>query len=67
MKNTFSNMIIISLSAVLLWHFSNIWRFGQHLVGEPNIIVRSIETALIAGILVFGMVKFVRDRQTKEE
>jgi len=53
--------VIIGLSAALLWHFSNIWRYGQYLVGEPNIAIRSLETAGLLLILAFGVSKYISD------
>jgi len=47
------------MSCALLWHFSNIWRYGQYLVGEPNIAVRNMETAGLLIILVFGIGNFI--------
>jgi hypothetical protein len=65
MKQAIVYGVIIGMSAALLWHFVNIWRYGQYLVGEPNITIRSLETALLLVILVFGVNEFVgslRDR-----
>lgn len=65
MKQAIVYGVIIGMSAALLWHFVNIWRYGQYLVGEPNITIRSLETALLLVILVFGVNQFVgslRDR-----
>jgi len=60
--------LLIGLSSALLWHFSNIWRYGKHLVGEPNVAIRSLETAGLLIILIFGIVKYVIDiRRTKRE
>ena len=59
MKYLVAYGVIIGMSSALLWHFSNIWRYGQHLVGEPNIVIRSLETAVLLAILVFGVSKFV--------
>ena len=53
-KEVIADAALIGMSAALLWHFSNIWRYGQHLVGEPNIAARSLETAGLLAILVFG-------------
>jgi len=46
---------IVGMSAALLWHFSNIWRYGQYLIGEPNILIRSMETALLLIIFAYGL------------
>jgi len=51
----------MGMSAALLWHFSNIWRYGQHLIQEPNIIILSLETAMLLLIFAFGVYKFVGD------
>jgi len=59
MKYLVADGVIIGMSSALLWHFLNIWRYGQHLVGEPNIVIRSLETAVLLAILVFGVSKFV--------
>lgn len=53
------NGVIIGLSAALLWHFSNIWRYGQYLVGEPNLVIRSLETVGLLTIPVFGVTRFL--------
>ena len=60
-RELITDAVIIGLSAALLWHFSNIWRYGQHLVGESNIVIRSLETAGLLVILAFGVSKFIRD------
>jgi hypothetical protein len=60
-KNIIADGVIIGLSASLLWHFSNIWRYGQYLVGEPNILIRSLETVGLVIILAFGVSKYVGD------
>jgi len=53
--------LIIGMSSALLWHFSNIWRYEKHFISEPNIWIRSIETAGLIIILIFGIGKYVRD------
>jgi len=53
--------LVIGMSAALLWHFSNIWRYGQHLIQEPNIIILSLETAMLLLIFAFGVYKLVGD------
>jgi len=58
-KDVIRDAMIIGLSGALLWHFSNIWRYGQYLVGEPNIAIRSLETAGLLVIFVFGISKYI--------
>lgn len=60
-KDLITDVLIISLSAALLWHFSNIWRYGEYLVGESNIIIRSLETLGLLFILGFGVSKYISD------
>jgi len=60
-KDLVIDLLIISLSAALLWHFSNIWRYGQHLIQEPNIVILSLETAGSLLILAFGVSKYISD------
>jgi len=66
-KEVIADAALIGISAALLWHFSNIWRYGQHLVGEPNIAVRSLETVMLLAILVFGVSKFIGSLIGKRE
>jgi hypothetical protein len=58
-KDVVHNAVIIGLSGALLWHFSNIWRYGQYLVGEPNIAIRSLETAGLLVIFIFGISNYI--------
>ncbi len=58
-KDVARDALIIGLSGALLWHFSNIWRYGQYLVGEPNIAIRSLETAGLLVIFIFGLSKYI--------
>ncbi len=64
-QDFFADTLIVGLSSALLWHFSNIWRYGQYLVKEPNIAILCIETAGLLIILGFGTGKFVRDIKAK--
>jgi len=61
MKEVIGDSLVIGMSAALLWHFSNIWRYGQHLIQEPNIIILSLETAVLLLIFAFGVCKLVGD------
>jgi len=66
-KDIIADGLIIGMSAALLWHFSNIWRYGQYLIGEPNIVIRSLETAGFLLILIFGINKYREDLKRKGE
>ena len=61
LKDVIASGALIGMSAALLWHFMNIWRYGQYVVLEPNIIIRSVETAGLVVILVFGISRYVTD------
>jgi hypothetical protein len=65
-KDVIADGAIIGMSAVLLWHFSNIWRYGQHLIQEPNIAIKSAETAGLLVILAFGISRFVNHLKGKK-
>lgn len=56
-----TDLIIIALSAFLLWNFSHMWRYGAYLVGEPNIVIRSVETVVLVLIFGFGVGKYIID------
>ena len=60
-KDIAIDSIVIGLSVALLWHFSNIWRYGQHLIREPNITILTIETGFLLLILGFAITKSLSD------
>ena len=57
MKDLIADTLIVGQSAALLWHFSNIWRYGQYLIAEPNIMIRALETTGLLVIFGFGVAK----------
>ena len=61
MKNIIADCLIMGMSVALLWHFSNIWRYGQYLIQEPNSVVLVLETAGLLAVLIFGVTKFISD------
>lgn len=60
-RELITDLIIISQSAFLLWHFSNIWRYGSYLVEEPNFIILTLETTLLLVIFTFGVGRYIND------
>jgi len=60
-----SSWFIIGLSSAFLWHFANIWFYGQNLIREPNLIILSLETAGLLLILVFGVTGAINDLRGK--
>jgi len=61
MKIIIADCLIMGMSAAILWHFSNIWRYGQYLIQEPNSVVLVLETAGLLAVLIFGVTKFISD------
>ncbi len=53
--------LLIGMSSAFLWHFSNIWRYEKLFITEPNIWIRSIETAGLIMVFILGIGKCVRD------
>jgi len=58
-KDLVFDTAMVGVSAALLWHLSNIWRYGQHLIQEPNIVILSLETAGLLLILAFRVTRLV--------
>ena len=52
--------LIIGMSLSLLWHFSNIVRYGSHIIQEPNTAILIGEVTLLFSILLFGLWSAVR-------
>jgi len=66
MMNICANALLIAVSSALLWHFSNIWRYGRHIIEEPNTMIMGLETGMLVGIIAFGAVKLMRDSLTNK-
>jgi len=64
-KDAIRDAMLIGLSGAFLWHFSNIWRYGQHLIQEPNIIILMAETGGLLIIFAFGLVSFINNLRRK--
>ena len=60
MREALAYILIYSMAAAFLWHFSNIVRFGTHIIQEPSLIILVSEIVLFCAILTFGVVSFVR-------
>ena len=61
LRNIIADELLAGLSLAFLWHFSNIWRYGQYLAQEPNILIRSLETAGLLVVFTFGVYRLVID------
>lgn len=67
LKDLIADGVIIGMSLALLWYFSNMWRYGQHLIQEPDIVILSLETAGLLLILAFGVSKYISDLKNLKE
>ena len=59
LSNIIADGALIGMSGALLWHFSNIWRYGQYLIQEPSIVILVLETGGLLLIFIFGVSKFI--------
>jgi len=62
-----ADVIVISMSVSFLWLLSNLWRYDKFLMGEPNILIRSLETAWFLLIFAFGIGKCISDVKRMRE
>ena len=46
----------VAMASALLWHFSNIVRYGSHYIAEPKVMVLWSEVAVISGMLIVGII-----------
>ena len=60
MLNTMVHTGSIAACLGLLWHFSNIVRYGEHLIREPNTAWLYAEVAIVAGLMVAITVNLIR-------
>lgn len=56
----FVNTLLTATSCALLWFFGCIWIEGSHYIQEPNTMILSVETAVIAAILGFALHNIIR-------
>ena len=54
-------ILLIAVSASLLWHFSNIWRFGSHYIQEPSLGILLLETLGVGTILILATLNLVKE------
>jgi len=59
MRNIWLSVLVVGLSLAFLYHFSLIWIYGRYSAGEPNLIIRTVETAGLVLALVFGLASWV--------
>ena len=65
--NIIIRILLIAVSAGLLWHFSNIWRFGLHYIQEPSLGILLFETLGVGAILILAILNFLKQISKKGE
>ena len=58
-KDTIASCLIIALGTILALHFTLFWLYGGVFIHESNKVILTIETAMSAAIIVFGMERLV--------
>lgn len=53
-------ILLIAVSAGLLWHFTNIWRFGSHYIQEPSLGILLFEALGVGAILILAILNFIK-------
>jgi len=67
MKIALASASIMGMSSAFLWHFSNILRYGQHVIQEPNIVILWSEIGLLIGVFLFGVYLLSEALRSKDE
>ena len=65
MRELAANVLVVALSAGLLWHFGLIVKYKQVLFQEPNTLILSLEVVMFTGFIVFAIfniIKLVRSK-----
>jgi len=58
-------ILTVSLSVAFLWHFSNIWLYGTHLIQEPSKGELISETIMLLAIFLFGFSVMISEAKEK--
>jgi hypothetical protein len=54
-----SGIINVGLSVFVLWHLSNIFRYGEFMIYESNLYILVVETMATIAFLIFGVYLFI--------
>ena len=54
-KNIVSNLLLVGVSAALLWFLSNIARFGSHYIQEPDSLILLFEIIFFMSVMAWGL------------
>jgi len=55
MRRIIADAILITSGALLLGLFTLFWFYGWITVGEPNLVIRTVETFMCIGIVTLGL------------
>ena len=67
LKDIIAYCLVIALGIILALHFVLFWIYGGVFIYESNKIILSIETAMSAAILIFGIERLVNSANAKEK
>jgi hypothetical protein len=58
-RDVLAYLALTGCALAFLWHFANIWLYGVTQAGEPNLVIRSLETVLFALLLGLGLERVI--------
>jgi len=58
-RDVLSYLALTGCALAFLWHFANIWLYGVTQAAEPNLVIRSCETALFVVLLGLGIERMI--------
>jgi hypothetical protein len=59
LRDVLSYLALTGCALAFLWHFANIWLYGVTQAAEPNLVIRSCETALFVVLLGLGIERMI--------
>ena len=66
-KDVIHDALLMGLSGAMLWHFSNIWRYGRYFIQEPNKVILIVETAGLLLIFIYGISRYISGLKRETE
>ena len=54
-----TNLLVISLSAAFLCHFSLIAIWERVIIQEPNVLILGLEIAMMVGFIIFAILNII--------
>lgn len=65
LKEIVFDIIGVGSFAFMAWLFANFWIRGEFYVGEPNLLIRTLETIFIGSGLLLGFERFFKDLKSR--